>query len=87
MELIIKKRRTQINAKEAVARKERLPQLKEKIRPEIEAFLVNYEKLFCKNQKVNRLLHGFSKTAAKMHKLGIHAPLCKRSVFRCGPTF
>ena len=67
MELIIKKRRTQINAKEAVARKERLPQLKEKIRPEIEAFLVNYEKLFCKNQKVSyRLLCGFSKTAAKM---------------------
>ena len=53
LELIIKKRRTQINAKEAIARKERLPQLKEKIRPEIEAFLVNYEKLFCKNQKVN----------------------------------
>ena len=63
LELIIKKRRTQINAKEAIARKERLPQLKEKIRPEIEAFLVNYEKLFCKNQKVslidNKLLLAF----------------------------
>ena len=53
LELIIKKRRTQLNAKDQIPRKERLPELKKRIRPEIKAFLENYEKLFCKNHKVN----------------------------------
>ena len=49
---MIKKRRTQINAKDQIPRKDRLPELKNKIRPEIGNFLSNYEKLFVKNHKV-----------------------------------
>ena len=44
--------RTKINAKEKLPRKERMVELQGEIKPEISAFLANYEKLYCKNHKV-----------------------------------
>ena len=65
LELIIKKRRSQINAKDQIPRKERLQELKNKIRPEISVFLANYERLFVKNHKVGNNLLNKSLTVTK----------------------
>jgi len=64
LENIIFNWRTRLNAKEKSSKKERFAELQTSIRPEVAAFMENYEKLYCKHNKGLTWIVGDSVTYA-----------------------